>query len=271
MTATNKDLLELSKQNKFREDLYYRLSTLPIYVPALRERPSDIAILFKKFAVDFAEKYHIRDLELTPDAETILSNYRWPGNIRQLKNIVEQMSVLEQDRIINEAILLKYLPKDSANNQLMLTNDGRQEGLNEREIFYKVLYDLKRDMNDLKGIVLGILENQTINNPEFVETNKAALTRILPLTDEKSFGASKDLLIRPKQAPYFEDELITHDYHIEHSDSVNTDENLSLDAKEEEMIKKALLKNNGKRKRAAQELGISERTLYRKIKEFGLE
>ncbi len=271
VTASNKDLLALSYKGKFREDLYYRLSTLPINVPALRERPSDIPVLFKKFAVDFAEKYHIRDLELTPDAETILTGYRWPGNIRQLKNIVEQMSVLEQDRVINETTLLKYIPKENTSQQLMLTPESRQEGLNEREIFYKVLYDLKRDMHDLKGIVLGILENQQLHNPEFVETNKAALTRILPVNEDKGFGTSTDLVIRPNQVPFYKNESPTHDYHIEPSDTVNTDENLSLDAKEEEMIKKALLKNNGKRKRAANELGISERTLYRKIKEFGLE
>ncbi|MFM9943760.1 MAG: sigma-54 interaction domain-containing protein [Bacteroidia bacterium] len=271
VTATNKDLLALSHKGKFREDLYYRLSTLPINVPALRERPTDIPILFKKFASDFAEKYHIRDLELTPDAETILSNYRWPGNIRQLKNIVEQMSVLEQDRIINEGTIIKYIPKENTNTQLMLASEGRHEGMNEREIFYKVLYDLKKDMNDLKGIVLGLLENQQLNNPEFVETNKAALTRILSSGEETSFNQSKDLIIRTNQAPFYEEEMATHDYHIEPSDTVNTDENLSLEAKEVEMIKKSLLKNNGRRKRAAQELGISERTLYRKIKEFGLE
>ena len=212
VTATNKDLLALSHKGKFREDLYYRLSTLPIYVPALRERPTDIPILFKKFAVDFAEKYHIRDLELTPDAEVVLTNYRWPGNIRQLKNIVEQMSVLEQERVINETTLVKYLPKETSNTSLMLAADGRQEGLNEREIFYKVLYDLKKDMNDLKGIVLGLLENQQLSNPEFVETNKAALTRILPSTDENAHVQTKDLMVRPKQAPYYEDEVLTQDY-----------------------------------------------------------
>ena len=226
VTATNKDLLALSHKGKFREDLYYRLSTLPIYVPALRERPTDIPILFKKFAVDFAEKYHIRDLELTPDAEVVLTNYRWPGNIRQLKNIVEQMSVLEQDRVINETTLLKYLPKETSNTSLMLATDGRQEGMNEREIFYKVLYDLKKDMNDLKGIVLGLLENQQLSNPEFVETNKAALTRILPSSDESTRG-TKDLMVIPKQAPYYEDEVLTQDYQLEASDMVNTDENLS--------------------------------------------
>jgi len=271
VTATNKDLLALSHKGKFREDLYYRLSTLPINVPALRERPTDIPILFKKFAIDFAEKYHIRDLELTPDAETILTNYKWPGNIRQLKNIVEQMSVLEHERIINELTLLKYLPKENTSTQLMLTSDSRQEGLNEREIFYKVLYDLKKDMNDLKGIVLGLLENQQISNPDFVESKKAALTQIFPTNEDNNFSNAKDIIIRPSQSNYYENELPTHDYHIEASDTVGTDENLSLNAKEEEMIKKALLKNNGRRKRAATELGISERTLYRKIKEFGLE
>lgn len=268
VTATNKDLLALSQQGKFREDLYYRLSTLPINVPSLRQRPMDIPILFKKFAADFGEKYHVRELELTPDAEVILSNYSWPGNIRQLKNMVEQMSVLEQDRIINENTLLKYIPKESNNSQLMLSGDSRGEGMNEREIFYKVLYDLKKDMNDLKSIVLGILENQHIGSPEFVETNKATLTRILPAQEEKSF-TQPEIVIRPPQPTYYEHD--GQDYDIEPLETVTTDENLSLGAKEEEMIRKALLKNNGKRKRAASDLGISERTLYRKIKEFGLE
>jgi len=270
VTATNKDLLALSHQGKFREDLYYRLSTLPINVPSLRERPSDIVILFKKFASDFAEKYHIRDLEPTPNAETLLMSYNWPGNIRQLKNIVEQMSVLELERVINENTLLKYIPKESKSNQLMLTSDqSRQEGLNEREIFYKVLYDLKKDMNELKGIVYGLMENQQLGSPEFSETNKAALTRILPVADEGNFNSNQDLVIRPKQSTYYESH--PDNYDLEPVESVSTDENLSLGAKEEEMIKKALLKNNGRRKRAASELGISERTLYRKIKEFGLE
>jgi len=269
VTATNKDLLALSHQGKFREDLYYRLSTLPINVPSLRDRPSDIAILFKKFAADFGEKYHIRDLELTPDAEVVLASYTWPGNIRQLKNMVEQMSVLEQDRIINETTLLKYIPKESKGSQLILSNENRQDGMNEREIFYKVLYDIKKDMHDLKGIVLGLLENSNLNNPEFVEKNKDALTRILPSGEEKPFNNNQEIIIRPKAKTFYDNE--DQDYHIEPLESLSSYENLSLDAKEEEMIKKALLKNNGKRKRAAIELGISERTLYRKIKEFGLE
>ncbi len=271
VTATNKDLLALSYKGKFREDLYYRLSTLPISVPALRERPSDISILFKKFAADFGEKYHIRDLELTPDAETILINYKWPGNIRQLKNIVEQMSVLEQDRIVNESIILKYIPKDKTSQQLMVTSDTRNEGLNEREIFYKVLYDLKKDMNDLKGIVLGLLENQHTNNPDFVESNKAALTRILPAVDDHNINVSKDRIIRPTEVPFYNDDELIQNSQVETTLSLASDENLSLNAKEEEMIKKALTKNNGRRKRAAHELGISERTLYRKIKEFGID
>ncbi len=271
VTATNKDLLALSHKGKFREDLYYRLSTLPISVPALRERASDIAILFKKFAADFGEKYHIRDLELTPDAETILMNYKWPGNIRQLKNIVEQMSVLEQDRIINESILLKYIPADRTSQQLILAPDNRTEGLNEREIFYKVLYDLKKDMNELKGIVLGLLENQHTFNPDFVELNKEALTRILPVSDDKNTHASKERMISRAEVPFYNDDDLIQNSQVETTHSLTPDENLSLNAKEEEMIKKALTKNNGRRKRAAHELGISERTLYRKIKEFGID
>lgn len=272
VTATNKDLLKLSSQGKFREDLYYRLSTLPIYVPALRERTADIPILFKKFASDFAEKYKIKPVELTPEAENIITQYRWPGNIRQLKNIVEQISVLEQTRVINENHLIKYLPSENTSGQLILSNENKQESFNEREIFYKVLYDLKKDVNDLKGIVIGMLENSKSTNPEFVESNKAAITRILPSNEEIEIPHSQEIMIRPKPVSIInkpDDDIFEQE--ISQAESVNIEENLSLLDKEKELIKKSLLKNNGKRKKAASELGISERTLYRKIKEFGLE
>lgn len=272
VTATNKDLLKLSSQGKFREDLYYRLSTLPIYVPALRERTADISILFKKFASDFAEKYKIKPVELTTEAENIITQYRWPGNIRQLKNIVEQISVLEQTRVINENHLIKYLPSENTSGQLILSSENKQESFNEREIFYKVLYDLKKDVNDLKGIVLGMLENSKSINPEFVESNKAAITRILPSNEEIEIPHSQEIMIRPKPVSIInkpDDDIFEQE--ISQAESVNVEENLSLLDKEKELIKKSLLKNNGKRKKAASELGISERTLYRKIKEFGLE
>ncbi|MCC6720617.1 MAG: sigma-54-dependent Fis family transcriptional regulator [Bacteroidia bacterium] len=272
VTATNKDLVKLCNQGKFREDLYYRLSTLPIYVPALRERSSDISILFKKFASDFAEKYRIKAIELTPDAEAVISNYRWPGNIRQLKNIVEQISVLEQTRIINDSLIVKYLPTENTSGQLIVSNDSKQENLNEREIFYKVLFDLKKDVNDLKSIVLGLLENQKNFSGDFSEINKAALTRILPTNEEIEIPHSQEIFIRPQPTSIInktEHQIIEQE--ITQAESVNIEENLSLEAKEKELIKKSLIKNNGKRKKAASELGISERTLYRKIKEFNLE
>ncbi|NUM32494.1 MAG: sigma-54-dependent Fis family transcriptional regulator [Bacteroidetes bacterium] len=271
VTATNKDLLKLCDIGKFREDLYYRLSTLPIYVPALRERAIDIPILFRKFASDFAEKYRIKSVELTPEAEKVISEYRWPGNIRQLKNIVEQVSVLEQSRVINETLILKYLPVESSSSQMILSNENRQESLNEREIFYKVLFDLKRDVNDLKSIVLGMLENQKSISTEFSENAKDAITRILPLDEEIEIPQSKEIVLRKQPVTIINNNNDIFEQEIAQSESVNIEENLSLEAKEKELIKKSLIKNNGRRKKAALELGISERTLYRKIKEFGLE
>ncbi|MCB9252788.1 MAG: sigma-54-dependent Fis family transcriptional regulator [Flavobacteriales bacterium] len=272
VTATNKDLLALSQQGKFREDLYYRLCTLPIHVPPLRERPSDIPILFRKFAADAGEKYHIRELELTPEAEKLLSENDWPGNIRQLKNMVEQMSVLEQNRVINEQVLEKYLPKDTKSYSLMLSNEAKNQGINERELFYKVLFDLKRDMNDLKGIVIGLLENQQSGNSDFIERNRAALTRIIPGNEGGKNTELSDIVVQGANnnvsKPYFQNDK--EEYEIEELETFPEEENLSLGDKEEEMIRKALNKNNGKRKKAANDLGISERTLYRKIKEFGL-
>lgn len=260
ITATNKDLINQVEDGKFREDLYYRLSTLPIQVPPLRERPADIVLLFQKFAFDASEKYRNHPLELTLDAEQALINFRWPGNIRQLKNIAEQISVLESGPTIDAMTISKYLPASGGSNLPAIYKDVNPNSeATERDIFYKVLIDLKKDVSELKKVVFGMLENNEVNE-QFVEDNKAVIARVMDRTENL-----------PAEIPHE-----PHDDHYDHvvieeRDTVSELEDLSLEAKEEELIRKALLKNNGRRKKAAKELGISERTLYRKIKQYGID
>jgi len=271
ITATNKDLFQEAQKAKFREDLYYRLSTLPIKVPPLRERPGDIHLLFQKFTFDLSEKYHSPQVELTEDAVDRLENYSWPGNVRQLKNVVEQLVVLESESTISEETLNKYLPQMGSNlpalRQPTQESGGGHQDFSERDIFYKVLFDLKSDMNDLKKIVLELL-NSSKSTDEVLQDNQAAIRRVL--TDSDTTEDTARLLVsQTEEPPKHEPE--EHHYVIEEDASVNMEENLSLEAKEEELIRKALLKNNGKRKKAAADLGISERTLYRKIKQYEIE
>ena len=271
ITATNKDLFQEAQKAKFREDLYYRLSTLPIKVPPLRERPGDIHLLFQKFTFDLSEKYHSPQVELTEDAIDRLENYSWPGNVRQLKNVVEQLVVLESESTISEETLNKYLPQMGINlpalRQPTQESGGGHQDFSERDIFYKVLFDLKSDMNDLKKIVLELL-NSSKSTDEVLQDNQAAIRRVL--TDSDTTEDTARLLVsQTEEPPKHEPE--EHHYVIEEDASVNMEENLSLEAKEEELIRKALLKNNGKRKKAAADLGISERTLYRKIKQYEIE
>ncbi len=261
ITATNKDLISQVEAGKFREDLYYRLSTLPIHVPPLRERPGDVVLLFQKFAFDASEKYRNHPLELTLDAEQVLMNYRWPGNIRQLKNIAEQIAVLEQGPGISAEVIRRYLPERTERSlpAIYKENTGSSD-VSERDIFYKVLIDLKKDVSELKKVVFGMLEN---NQPseEYVETNKALVTQLLA---EERLPQETNIVPVDNQEEY-------HPIVIEEQDTVSENEVLSLEAKEEELIRKALLKNNGRRKKAAKELGISERTLYRKIKQYEID
>lgn len=272
ITATNKDLFQEANKGKFREDLYYRLSTLPIRVPPLRERPGDIHLLFKKFTFDLSEKYHSPQIELTDDAIKRLENYSWPGNVRQLMNVVEQLVVLESNTLIDEEALSKYLPSTASNLPALRANSGENKNgyqdFSERDIFYKVLFDLKSDMNDLKKIVLELL-NSSKSTDEVLEDNQAAIRRVL--TDSEPSEDTARLLVSKTDEAAKAQEAEEHPYVIEEDSSVNMEENLSLEAKEEELIRKALLRNNGKRKRAAADLGISERTLYRKIKQYEIE
>lgn len=266
ITATNRDLITEVERNKFREDLYYRLSTLPIAVPPLRERPGDVVLLFQKFAFDASEKYRQETFDLSLDGEQILQNYRWPGNIRQLKNIAEQIAVLEQGSRIDAEIIRKYLPARAENNLPAIFKEASKESdVSERDIFYKVLIDLKKDVSELRKVVFGMLDSNNEVSEEFVESNRASITRILS-SDNSTSETSK---YAPVQSSH-QDDVYDH-VEIEDQDSVGENEILSLEAKEEELIRKALLKNNGRRKKAAQELGISERTLYRKIKQYEIE
>lgn len=265
ITATNRDLMTEVERDKFREDLYYRLATLPIAVPPLRERPGDVALLFQKFAFDASEKYRNEMMELTMDAEQLLMNYRWPGNIRQLKNIAEQVSVLEEGPHISADILRKYLPERAENNLPALYKaEGKESDVSERDIFYKVLIDLKKDVSELRKVVFGMLENSEPAE-EFREPNKPSITRFIP--QESNQADTSDFI---SNSPNDTEEMYQHVV-IEDKDSVSEHEVLSLEVKEEELIRKALLKNNGRRKKAAKELGISERTLYRKIKQYEIE
>ena len=265
ITATNRDLMTEVERDKFREDLYYRLATLPIAVPPLRERPGDVALLFQKFAFDASEKYKNEMMELTMDAEQLLMNYRWPGNIRQLKNIAEQVSVLEEGPHISADILRKYLPERAENNLPALYKaEGKESDVSERDIFYKVLIDLKKDVSELRKVVFGMLENSE-QTEEFREPNKPSITRFIP--QESNQADTSDFI---SNSPNDTEEMYQHVV-IEDKDSVGEHEVLSLEVKEEELIRKALLKNNGRRKKAAKELGISERTLYRKIKQYEIE
>lgn len=266
VAATNKDLLELAARGKFREDLYYRLSTVPIKVPPLRERKEDIHLLFRKFAADFSEKYRSKIVTLEPDAAQMIVNYTWPGNIRQLKNIAEQLSVLDEDKIVNASELQRVLPAERQSLP-MLMGTNVDQGMSERDIFYKVLYDMRKDMNDLKSIVFGMIQNG--NAPDNMGTNMGVST----VNDNNPIVATTPSFYHPNaaQQPMPVVHHQPNNQVIEINDAVAVPESLSIEDKEIELIKKALNKYNGRRKKAAQELGISERTLYRKIKQYDLE
>jgi len=265
VTATNVNIPEAIKKGKFREDLFYRLNTVPIHLSPLRERKEDIHLLFRKFASDFGEKYRMPPVRLEPDAVAMLESYRWPGNIRQLKNVAEQVSVIESDREINGPTLARYLPNAQASQLPMVVEKESQADMSEREILFKVLFELKNDMNDLKKLVMDIIENNGSN------LDSDAIKRLYPLLEGGERRTSEMSEVMPDVMPY---EIQRYDQGIDPEDPIYdseiVEESLSIEEKEKELIKKALEKHRGKRKSAAQELGISERTLYRKIKEYGL-
>lgn len=268
VAATNKDLLELASRGKFREDLYYRLSTVPIKVPPLRERKEDVHLLFRKFAADFSEKYRSKTVVLEPDAAQMVVNYSWPGNIRQLKNIAEQLSVLDEDKVVNASELQRVLPAERQSLP-MLMGTQVDNSMSERDIFYKVLYDMRKDMNDLKSIVFGMIQGGTPND---AMGNRSAVNNMGMMNEQLAplVNNNQNFYHPTPPAPNMHPNNGVNQI-IEINDAMPVPESLSIEDKEIELIKKALNKYNGRRKKAAQELGISERTLYRKIKQYDLE
>ncbi|MFF5383538.1 sigma 54-interacting transcriptional regulator [Pedobacter suwonensis] len=267
IAATNVDVYNRVKNGKFREDLYYRLNTVPLRIPALHERKEDIYLLFRKFAADFSDKYRSPALHLEPDAIQVLTNYSWPGNVRQLKNIAEQICVLEKDRNVSGQAILNYIPNEAGSNLPMAINSQSKEDFTERDILYKVLFDMKKDMVELKKLVAEIIQHGgntasvLADNPQYI--NQLYRDVELPAGQEHAFtiqhpAPGNNNVNNNNNADYF-----AHD-------AEEVEESLSLVDKESDLIKKALKKHKGKRKFAAQELGISERTLYRKIKELNL-
>jgi DNA-binding NtrC family response regulator len=261
IAASNKDLLELVQHGKFRQDLYYRLNTVPIRVPALHDRKDDIVLLFRKFAVDFAEKYKTAPVQLDDEAKSLLINYTWPGNVRELKNIAEQISVLSQDKQISARDLVKFLPEHPMSRLPVLVHTnghGGHEFANEREILYKLFFDMKKDVTELKRMFLEILQN-----PNLVSQNPNLINQLKELKPQELMQPANQPVLQPGQP------VLVHPNDIHEHEEV--EESLNIMDKEKELIIKALKKHKGKRKDAALDLGISERTLYRKLKEYDIE
>ncbi|MEI9945093.1 MAG: sigma-54 dependent transcriptional regulator [Chitinophagaceae bacterium] len=265
VAATNKDLLQLVQQGRFREDLYYRLSTVPIRVPALHERKEDVYILFRKFASDFADKYKTASVQLDDEAKNLLINYPWPGNVRELKNIAEQISVLSQDKQIAAKDLNKFLQPYSSNRLPVLSdsNGNGQSFNNEREILYKLFFDMKKDVTELKRMFLEVLQNPSLvsKDPEFLNQ----------LKEVKTHENLQPLLMQPNGQNAMQPVPVTMGMNDDIHAHEEIEESLNIMDKEKELIIKALKKHKGKRKDAALDLGISERTLYRKLKEYDIE
>lgn len=268
IAASNVNIPEAISKGKFRQDLYYRLNTVPIQIPSLRERKEDIHVLFRKFSSDFAEKYRMPAIRLDEEAQKVLLRYRWDGNIRQLKNIAEQISIIEQNKAIDAPTLAKYLP-DTYNRDLpVLYNKGEQENLSERDLLYKVFFDMKRDLTDLKKVVLEMLHRE--DGTSKIKDKDSELIRKLETGYE--IIQNKESL---KDSQKEEEDIDVENFDDQVFDSINSneeviEESLSIQKKEEDLIRRALERHKGKRKDAAKDLGISERTLYRKIKEYDI-
>lgn len=270
VAATNVNMFEAIKKEKFREDLYYRLSTVDIHLPPLRDRQEDIHILFRKFASDFALKYKMPTVKLTDDAINMLLRYRWSGNIRQLRNVAEQISVLEQNRTISAQTLQTYLPPGASNLPAVVNNTKSESDFSsEREILYKVLFDMKADLNDLKKLTMELMKN---GNAKDVQKNNEGLIQKIYGENESDAEFEEQVhdleILSIPEASENTTSNIEDKYHF--AEEIEEEETLSLQDKELELIKKSLERHNGKRKLAAEELGISERTLYRKIKQYDL-
>jgi transcriptional regulator with PAS, ATPase and Fis domain len=269
IAATNENMHKAIGNGKFREDLFYRLSTVPISLPPLKERKEDIHLLFRKFAADFAEKYRMPGIRLNDEAVTTLIKYSWPGNIRQLKNITEQISVIEKERMVNKETFLKYLPvhENHQNLPMVIKKESSSNDFSERDILYKVLFDMRTDITEMKRVIVDLMQNNNLSNHE-----KSELITRLNNQDDNDVnkipsGAKTESNITisensyPNQLPPITEAI---------QESIEIEESLSLEEREKELIQKALSKHNGRRKNAALELGISERTLYRKIKEYDI-
>lgn len=288
VAATNVNLLDAIERGRFREDLYYRLNTVPIHVPALRERGFDIELLFRKFSTDFAEKNHIRPIELTESAAQLLMNFRFPGNIRQLKNIAEQITILEFERLVSAEILAKYLPREQSSGLPTLLkglSGGNDSNFSERDLLYKVLFDMRKDMTDLKKLVLSLMQGgQTGNvaiNADILQQHQGLFEDV---QQEDAVALIPPTVYTPPQPnsyPSYQpidnqniikiDNLQGDRINVEDISHETEENSYSLEKQEKEMIVRALKKNNFKRKYAALDLGISERTLYRKIKQYDIE
>ena len=268
VAATNLNMAEAIKNEKFREDLYYRLSTVEIYLPPLRDRKDDIHLLFRKFASDFAMKYKMPTVRLEDDAIALLQKYRWNGNVRQLRNIAEQISVLEQERNIDGQLLKEYLPGYASNLPAVIENKKKEGDFsNEREILYKVLFDMKSDLHDLKKLTMELMENDSHKNVK--EENESLIQKIYGNDEEEVIPEEiTDEELEVLQIPQQNTQDKQDKYYF--AEEIEEEETLSLQDKELELIKKSLERHSGKRKPAADELGISERTLYRKIKQYDL-
>jgi DNA-binding NtrC family response regulator len=256
--ATNINIPDAINSGKFRQDLYYRLNTVPIFMPALRERKEDIYLLFRKFATDAAEKYRMPAISLDDEGQRVLVNYRWPGNIRQLKNITEQISIIEKNRNISTETLAKYLPQNPVNELPILYKGEETSHFSERELLYKVLFDMRKDVNDLKQLVMNLMQTESAavalgENSHIIQRLYKDFPETNPQEHQIIVQSNDKLTEEPIQEPE------------------EVEESFSLIKKEMDFIRKALQKHDGKRKDAAKELGISERTLYRKIKEYNIE
>jgi transcriptional regulator with PAS, ATPase and Fis domain len=267
IAATNVDVYDAVKAGKFREDLYYRLNTVPLRIPPLRDRKEDVYLLFRKFASDFTDKYRTPAMQLDEDAQRVLANYSWPGNVRQLKNIAEQLAVLESNHTITGQTLLTYIPNEGRSSNLPMRIENQpKEDFSERDILYKVLFDMKRDMVELKKLVAEMIEHGGVS-PNFANHSQAISQLYrdieIPNNADTQFTLQQPVTVNNNGNNVNNDSFITT-----HAEEV--EESLSLIEKESDLIRKALKKHKGKRKLAANELGISERTLYRKIKELNL-
>lgn len=283
IAASHKDLAELVAEGKFREDLYYRLSTVPIKVPPLRQRGEDIYLLFRKFAADFSEKYHRKPIKLNHEAQYLLSQFEFPGNIRQLKNIVDQISVMETEREIDKETLAKYLPEIATKTRLpMLVGKEEDKSINERDLLYKVLFDMRQEMAELKKVVYESVQNGSLN-ADVLNDHKSLFNDVNAPVERFERADESYILDEPQSDvnPISISSISSSDNNTIEISTVDDsqgnvrdiqheieDESLSIEAKEKELIIKALKKNKNKRKYAAQDLGISERTLYRKIKQY---